>query len=468
MLARAGPTYPARAAHEENTARMLDTRQPAVADAKGACEDQMPPELAPGVELVGEMPETGFQERQWLVMRNGQFVQLSELLYRVCEYCDGQRTLEQIAEAVSASTDWSLDASQIGLLIDKKLAPLGLVWTDAHMVDAEGDRAASPLRLQLRTKAVGPAAVEPATRLLQVLFAPALMVPVLGLAVAAHVWLYAVHGMSNTLLTMFRTPAAVLVVLPVLLVAMAFHELGHASALRYGGGRVRSMGVGLYLIFPAFYTDTTDAYRLNRWARVRTDLGGFYFTLIFALGLIGLYAATGLEVLLIPVLLLDLDVIYQCLPFVRLDGYWALADVTGIPDFFSLMAPFVASLAPKRGSAAARLPQLRRGARMVFLLYTLLVLPVLAVFVVLVLARVPWLLATTWDAEQVQQQLFTLALYAGDHGAAALTIVQMLLLLLPALGCMYFLYSLGWPALRFAYRWSASRLAPERAHGGAR
>ena len=450
---------------------MLDTTARETAGAIGAVGNTAqrqvePPALAPGVELVGEMPGTGFQDRQWLALRNGQFVQLTELLYRVCEQCDGEHTLEQIAEAVSASTDWLLDASQVELLIDKKLAPIGLVWTDSAAVDANGHQPASPLRLQLRTKAVGPAVIDPLTSLFQMLFTPVVMVPVLGLVVVAHAWLYLVQGMSTTLLTMFRTPASVLLVVPVLLVATAFHELGHASALRYGGGRVRGMGVGLYLIFPAFYTDTTDAYRLSRWARVRTDLGGFYFTLIFALGLIGLYVVTGLEVLLVPVLLLDLDVIYQCLPFVRLDGYWALADLTGIPDFFSLMAPFVASLAAKRGSAAARLPQLRRGARTVFLLYTLLVLPVLAFVMVLALTRVPWLLATTWDAMQIQQQLFTLALDAGERGAAALSLMQMLLLLLPVLASVYFIYSLASPALRFAYRWGASRLAAERAHGG--
>ena len=448
----------------------VDTSAPEIAPVataeKARARDQAePPELAPGVELVGEMPETGFQDRQWLVMRNGQFVQLTELLYRVCEQCDGQHTLEEIADAVSSSTDWLLNASQIELLIEKKLVPIGLVWTDSDADDSSHTPAPSPLKLQMRARAVGPRAIEPVTNLLQVLFTPVLMLPLLGLIVVAHAWLYAVHGVSNTLLTMFRTPASVLVVLPVLLVAMAFHELGHASALRYGGGRVRGMGVGLYLIFPAFYTDTTDAYRLRRWARVRTDLGGFYFSLIFALGLIGLYAATGLEVLLVPVLLLDLDVMYQCLPFVRLDGYWALADLTGIPDFFSLMAPFVASIASVRGSAPARLPQLRRGARAVFLLYTLLVLPVLALVMVFALTRVPWLLAATWDAEQVQQQLFMLALDAGDHAAAILSLVQMLLLLIPALGSVYFLYSLGSPALRFAYRWSASRLAPAHAHG---
>ena len=34
---------------------------------------------------------------------------------------------------------------------------------------------------------------------------------------------------------------------------------------------------GLYLIWPAFYTDVTDSYRLGRGGRLRTDLGGLYF-----------------------------------------------------------------------------------------------------------------------------------------------------------------------------------------------
>lgn len=36
--------------------------------------------LASGVELTGEMEETSFAERQWLVQRGDRFIQLSELL----------------------------------------------------------------------------------------------------------------------------------------------------------------------------------------------------------------------------------------------------------------------------------------------------------------------------------------------------------------------------------------------------
>ena len=53
------------------------------------------------------------------------------------------------------------------------------------------------------------------------------------------------------------------------------------------------MGVGVYLIWPAFYCDVTEAYRLDRRGRLRTDLGGVYFNGLFALMAGAAYFATG-------------------------------------------------------------------------------------------------------------------------------------------------------------------------------
>ena len=44
------------------------------------------------------------------------------------------------------------------------------------------------------------------------------------------------------------------------------------------------MGAGLYLIWPAFYTDVSDSYRLSRGGRLRVDLGGLYFNAVFSVG----------------------------------------------------------------------------------------------------------------------------------------------------------------------------------------
>ena len=49
------------------------------------------------------------------------------------------------------------------------------------------------------------------------------------------------------------------------------------------------MGAGLYLIWPAFYTDVTDSYRLARAGRVPTDLGGLYFNAIVAVITFGIW-----------------------------------------------------------------------------------------------------------------------------------------------------------------------------------
>jgi putative peptide zinc metalloprotease protein len=53
------------------------------------------------------------------------------------------------------------------------------------------------------------------------------------------------------------------------------------------------MGAGIYLAFPAFYTDVTDAYRLSKGGRLRTDLGGVYFNALFMLATAPAFFATA-------------------------------------------------------------------------------------------------------------------------------------------------------------------------------
>ena len=49
--------------------------------------------------------------------------------------------------------------------------------------------------------------------------------------------------------------------------------------------------MGIYIVWPAFYTDVTDAYRLPRRARLRIDLGGIYFNAVVAVVTIGVWLA---------------------------------------------------------------------------------------------------------------------------------------------------------------------------------
>ena len=203
------------------------------------------------------------------------------------------------------------------------------------------------------------------------------------------------------------------------------------------------MGAGFYLVYPALYTDTTDAYRLGRWARIRTDLGGFYFHLIFALGLVGLYLETGWEFLLLAVLLINLDIIYQLTPFVRFDGYWALADLTGIPDFFSQMGAFLRSVLPVRRWKGVRLPDLKPWVRVVFALYVLITVPVLSLLLFLLITSFPAIAMTAWHSLFLLARAFSLALDGGDLVGMTLTAIQAFILGLQMLGVSYLLYATG-------------------------
>ena len=106
---------------------------------------------------------------------------------------------------------------------------------------------------------------------------------------------------------------------------------GHAAAARYGGATPGVMGVGVYLVWPAFYTDVTDSYRLGRGGRLRTDLGGLYFNAIVAVGMTGLWWWLRYDALLLVVATQIMQMVRQLAPMVRFDGYHVLADVTGVP-----------------------------------------------------------------------------------------------------------------------------------------
>ena len=163
-------------------------------------------------------------------------------------------------------------------------------------------------------------------------------------------------GLASATHEAFDQPGLLLVVFAVTVLSAGFHEFGHAAAARYGGATPGAMGAGLYLVWPAFYTDVTDSYRLGRGGRVRTDLGGLYFNAIVAVAMFGLWWATRWDALLLVIATQVLQMLRQLAPLVRFDGYHVLADVTGVPDLFHRIKPTLLGLLPAAlGDPEARL-----------------------------------------------------------------------------------------------------------------
>src|SRR5438876_16554 len=106
-----------------------------------------------------------------------------------------------------------------------------------------------PLRQLLKPGRCGQSLLWRCQRALHFLFVPPIFVLFLILISVAQGWLYFLHGMVRTINEVIYMPGQLLMVLVLFLIAGVFHEFGHASALRYGGGKVREMGVGIYLVF---------------------------------------------------------------------------------------------------------------------------------------------------------------------------------------------------------------------------
>src|SRR5205823_1988721 len=126
----------------------------------------------------------------------------------------------------------------------------------------------------------------------------------------------------------------------------------------------------------AVNADVTDAYRLGKAGRLRTDLGGVYFNTIFILATAGAYALTGFEPLLLMIPLQHLEIIHQFLPFIRLDGYYIVSDLTGVPDMFARIKPTLRSLVPWLPTDES-VTELRPWVRVAVTVYVLTVVPLL-------------------------------------------------------------------------------------------
>jgi putative peptide zinc metalloprotease protein len=429
------------------------------------------PRLAEGVELIGEYQGSGFQEPRYIVRRaDGQVIQLPRLLYLLAASLDGRRDLAQVAGVLSTEFGKVVQAEQVAYLIDNRLRPPGIVAADPAAGDVgSGQTGATPkmtvksdplLALKFRAGVVPERAVWRIAGFFQPMFWPPVILALLVAFVGLDVVIIAQGGLGlivPSALALVYQPALTLLVLALILASAAFHECGHVTACRYGGARPGKMGFGLYLVWPALYSTVTDSYRLGRAGRLRTDLGGVYFNAVFIAGMSLAYLETGASWLLVAIVALHVETATQFLPMIRLDGYYILSDLIGVPDLFSRMGPVLASIIPGRPTHP-RVQELKPWVRRTITLWVLIVVPYLAYWLIGFLIVVPRVLPVVWHRLIGLSQAVGAAAGAGQVSLAALGVVQIFLLLLPWVGSLLLLGMM----MRRPVRWLWTRWDPVR------
>ncbi|MEM1063021.1 MAG: HlyD family efflux transporter periplasmic adaptor subunit, partial [Planctomycetota bacterium] len=124
----------------------------------------------------------------------------------------------------------------------------------------------------------------------------------------------------------------------VVVVTKLFHEFGHAISCRRLGASCHEIGVLLFMFGPTLYCDTTDGWMLaSRWRRIAIGAAGMYVEAF--LGTAALVAWTLTPDGIGRSLLLNLSlvtavstVLFNLNPLMRLDGYYILSDLLGVPN----------------------------------------------------------------------------------------------------------------------------------------
>jgi len=402
---------------------------------------------AAGIELLGDLHGSGYADGAALVRRaDGQVVQIGSLMYALLEAADGRRDAAEVASIMSERLGRDVDEEHVARLAEK-LAEQGLLAGSEHRAPP---RRNPLLALRWKVLVTNPRITRVLTAPFTFLFKPWLLWPMVACFAAVVWWVLFEKGVGSATHQAFQRPSLLLLVFVLAVISAGFHELGHASACRYGGAVPGGMGVGIYLVWPAFYTDVTDAYRLPRRDRLRVDLGGIYFNAVIAVVTTAVWFAWRVDALFLLVALQLLIMVKNLSPVIRSDGYHILADATGVPDLYAHIGPTMRALLPwkKREPSA-----LTGRARALVTVWVLVVVPVLLSLMLGAVLLLPRLLTSAWDSGRV------IAAGIPNDGATGVfaSILRLVSLVLPVVGSALVTQRLVRMGVRSGRVWSAGR-----------
>jgi putative peptide zinc metalloprotease protein len=269
---------------------------------------------------MGLEDSSGAGHRTRLISTTGRPVQLSGTAYTIYTRLAAGEPSDVVAQALSVESGRPINEREVAAA-NKHVQ---------HCLDKiDSRRAIEPFGMWIRFTVLSARHVNAAAVRLAHAFRPVVAFCLLT-GVATSALLVALGDGPRFFSRGFR-PTDVLAGYALLLVSLAAHELGHASACRRYGALPSTVGVGIYWFYPVLYADVSAAWRLPRHQRIVVDLGGAFFQLVTAGIWAALYAVGGWGGARVGCLMALASLAFSANPFLRSDAYWLLADVLDVP-----------------------------------------------------------------------------------------------------------------------------------------
>lgn len=125
---------------------------------------------------------------------------------------------------------------------------------------------------------------------------------------------------------LFKKGSTMIIPLLLTYLSIFIHELGHFFCSKYFGVTPGNIGFGIYFTSPVLFVNLDEIWKLNKRERVFVNLAGLYFQYIY-LSLISLISIIfDFKNVFILCLIFGICCLTNLIPFIKLDGYWVLAD----------------------------------------------------------------------------------------------------------------------------------------------
>lgn len=299
----------------------------------------------------------------WIVNapHSGHYYRIGDVEYTLLSYCNGARTVIDIAKELSKRYTRPISPENLNPAITK-LTELSLIESPSSASITCRPESASPNRqspLFFTIRAFNPG------KLLTLIYPIAKRCLNVKLVVGAAVFtlISLVTVLTNFADVVFQLKeiktrgfgeaavTAYLLMIPLGLI----HELAHGSVARYYGLRVTEMGLLFIYFSPAFYIDVSAAWRLPRKQRLAISFAGVFVDLFLSTTALMLWTVlpeSGLSGLLFIFGLTGLvSSLTNLNPLIRLDGYYLLADLLRMPNLRTRAFLFLRRLMRSRRSA---------------------------------------------------------------------------------------------------------------------
>lgn len=298
------------------------------------------PKLKDNIELVPF--DTSHKEQTYIVIHEDRRWHVLDTLYHLMILIDGKRTVQQIAQSLSEKIHKTVTCEEVEAIIERMLKKNGLLECneEVEMSKNQGKNKYMWLKIPL----LKPDFIEK-FRFLSIFFHSKAMVilTVLSIAIQLHAYIGRVTFDNFYDILRLNSPN-ILAVMIIVNLSTVFHEFGHMAAFMKYGLKPGNIGFAIYLTMPVLYSDVNSSWKLKRTQRAVIDIGGVYFAMVYCLLLCLIGVMQNNDIFVFASFIIFIFSLGNFNPFLKMDGYWLVSDLLGIPNLHKEVKGWIASI----------------------------------------------------------------------------------------------------------------------------